>query len=163
MIRGYLLWIPTMTEEINLYRALALRIYSAHLVNWVSDRISVVRVVHIELWLKIWILSFADQLWSVIAVALGLKTIPYLLDTNSTHTFITNTYLITLYICDYMGYACHVQACCEMQPKSQVTTWARTSQSAHTTGSWIIAHIITRLSPPTERNIHDKKQSFTDS
>ena len=44
-------------------------------------------VLHIALELKIYVnLSFADRLWSVITLTIGLKAIPDLLDTNSTHT-----------------------------------------------------------------------------
>ena len=50
-------------------------------------------VLHIELRLKYEHMSFAACLWSVIAPALGLKTIPDLVDTNSTHTDIAYAYL----------------------------------------------------------------------
>ena len=40
----------------------------------------------------------------MIAPALGLKAIPDLLDTNSTHMVITYAYLTALHSCDYMGY-----------------------------------------------------------
>ena len=53
-------------------------------------------------------MSFADWLWSVIAPALGLKTIPYLLDTNSAHTDIAYANLTAQHSCDYMGYVRHV-------------------------------------------------------
>ena len=53
-------------------------------------------------------MSFADWLWSMIASALGLKTIPDLLDTNSTHTGIAYVHLIAPHTCDYMGYVRHV-------------------------------------------------------
>ena len=53
-------------------------------------------------------MSFADWLWSVIAPALGLKTIPDLLDTNSTHTDIAYANLTAPHSRDYMGYVRHV-------------------------------------------------------
>ena len=53
-------------------------------------------------------MSFADWLWSVIAWTLGLKTIPDLLDTNSTHTGIAYTHLTAPDSCDYVGYIRHV-------------------------------------------------------
>ena len=53
-------------------------------------------------------MSSADWLWSVIAPALGLKTTPDLLDTNSTHMGIAYAHLITPHSCDYMGYLHHV-------------------------------------------------------
>ena len=53
-------------------------------------------------------MSFADWLWSVIAPALGFKTIPDLLDTNSTHTGIAYADLTASHSCDYMGYLRHV-------------------------------------------------------
>ena len=46
-------------------------------------------VLDIDLGLKIWFMSFADWLWSVIAMAFWLKMILNVLDTNSTHTGIT--------------------------------------------------------------------------
>ena len=49
-------------------------------------------------------MSFADWLWSVITPALGLKTIPDLLDTNSTYTGITYAHITASHSCDYMGY-----------------------------------------------------------
>ena len=51
---------------------------------------------------------FADWLWSVIAPALELKTIPDQLDINSTHTGIAYSHLIEPNICDYMGCVRHV-------------------------------------------------------
>ena len=65
-------------------------------------------VLHIELDLKYVSVSFADWLWSVIAPPLGLKTIPDLLDTNSTHTGIAYAHLTAPHSCDYMGYVRHV-------------------------------------------------------
>ena len=35
-------------------------------------------------------MSFADRLWSVITLTIGLKTIPDLLDTNSTYTRVSH-------------------------------------------------------------------------
>ena len=58
--------------------------------------------------LKCGSMSFADSLLSVIAPVLGLKTIPYLLDTNGTHTGITYAHLKAPYLCDYMGYVRYV-------------------------------------------------------
>ena len=52
--------------------------------------------------------SFADWLWSVIALALGFKTIPDLQDTNSTHTGIAYAHLTAPGTCDYMGYVQNV-------------------------------------------------------
>ena len=52
-------------------------------------------------------MSFADWLWSVIAPALGLKTISDLLDTNRTHTEIAYANLTASHPCDYMGYVGH--------------------------------------------------------
>ena len=46
---------------------------------------------------------------SMVAPALGLKTIPDLLDTNSRHTGIAYANLTTPHTCDYMGYVHHVQ------------------------------------------------------
>ena len=55
-------------------------------------------------------MSFADWMWSVIAPALGLKTIPDLLGTNSTHTHtgIAYDHLIGSHSCNYVGYVHHV-------------------------------------------------------
>ena len=64
-------------------------------------------ILHIELGLKM-SMSFGDWLCSVIAPALGLKTIPDLLDTNSTHTGIAYVHLTAPHSCDYMGYVRHV-------------------------------------------------------
>ena len=50
---------------------------------------------------------FADWLWSVIAPVLGLKTIPDLLDTNSTHMSIAYAHITAPHFCDYMGYVRH--------------------------------------------------------
>ena len=63
-------------------------------------------VLHIELGQKIGGMSFADWLLSVIA--LGLKMIPDLLDTNSTHTVIAYAHHTAPYSCDYIGYVRHV-------------------------------------------------------
>ena len=61
-------------------------------------------ILHIEVDLKYGSMSFADWPLSVIAPALGLKTIPDLLDTNSTHTGIENAHLTAeKIICDYLG------------------------------------------------------------
>ena len=66
-------------------------------------------VLHIELGLKNrGSMSFADWLWSVIASAFGLKTIPDLLDTNSTHTGIAYVHLAAPDSCHYKGYIRHV-------------------------------------------------------
>ena len=56
-------------------------------------------VLHIELGLKIRV---------YVLQALGLKTIPDLLDTNSTHTDIAYANLTAPHSCDYMGYVRHV-------------------------------------------------------
>ena len=64
-------------------------------------------------------MSFADWLWSVITPALGLKTIPDLLDTNSAHTGIAYAHLTAPHSCDYMGYVRHVG--------QDVITWAKFS------------------------------------
>ena len=53
-------------------------------------------------------MSFADWMLLVIAPALRLKTIPDLLDTNSTHTDIAYAHLTAPHYCDYMGYVRHV-------------------------------------------------------
>ena len=53
-------------------------------------------------------MSFADWLWSVVAPVLGLKTIPDLLDTNSTYTGIAYVHFTAPHSCDYMGYVRHV-------------------------------------------------------
>ena len=84
-------------------------------------------VLHIELGLKIWVYVLRDWLWSVIAPALGLKTIPDLLDTNSTHTGIAYAYLAALHSCDYMGYLRHVRHAARSS-KNHVITWARIRQ-----------------------------------
>ena len=62
---------------------------------------------------------FADWLWSVITKALGLKMIPDLLDTNSTHTGIAYAHLTTPHSCDYMSYVRYVGERCEKQQKSR--------------------------------------------
>ena len=45
-------------------------------------------------------MSFADWLWSVVALALRLKTTPDVLDTNSTHTGITQAHFVAPHTCD---------------------------------------------------------------
>ena len=65
-------------------------------------------VLHIELGLKIRVMSFADWLWSVITLTIGLKTIPDLLDTNSTHTGIAYYYITAPHACGHMRYVHHV-------------------------------------------------------
>ena len=64
-------------------------------------------------------MSFADWLWSVIELSLGLKTIPDLLDTNSTHAGIAYAHLLAPHTCDYMGYGRHVQHAARNSKKSQ--------------------------------------------
>ena len=62
----------------------------------------------------------------MIAPALELKTIPDLLDTNSTHTRIVYAHLTAPHTCDYMGYVrTQCRARCEKQQKSLVIAWAR--------------------------------------
>ena len=73
-------------------------------------------------------MSFADWLWSVIAPALGLKTIPDLLDTNSTHTGIAYAHLTAPHFRDYMGYVRHVGHAARSGKKLHVITWARIRQ-----------------------------------
>ena len=70
---------------------------------------------------------FADWLSSVIAPALGLKTIPDLLDTDSTQTGIAYVYLTAPHSCDYMGYVHHVGHAAGSS-KNPVITWARIRQ-----------------------------------
>ena len=65
-------------------------------------------ILHKELGLKYGYTSFADWLWSAIAPVLGLKTIPDLLYTNSTHTGIAFIQLTVPHSCDYMNYAHHI-------------------------------------------------------
>ena len=65
-------------------------------------------VLHLERDLKYGSMSFADWLWSVMAPALGLKTIPNLLDTHSKHTGIAYAHLTARHCCDHMGYVRHV-------------------------------------------------------
>ena len=79
-------------------------------------------------YLKYGSMSFADWLWSVIAPALGLKTIPDLLDTNSTHTSIAYAHLTAPHSIDYMGYVRHVGHAARSSKKSHVITWARIHQ-----------------------------------
>ena len=73
-------------------------------------------------------MSFADWLRSVIAPALGLKTIPDLLDTNSIHTGIAYAHLTASHSCDYMGYVRHVGHATGSSKKSHEITWARIHQ-----------------------------------
>ena len=72
-------------------------------------------------------MSFADWLWSVIAPALGFKTTPDLLDTNSTHTGIEYAHLTAPHSCDYMDYVRHVGHAARSS-KNHVITWARICQ-----------------------------------
>ena len=81
-------------------------------------------------------MSFADWLWSVISLALGLKTIPDLLDTNSTHMGIAYAHLTAPQSCDYIGYVRHVG---HAAISCQITSY-------HSTRIGIIAHILTGLS-----------------
>ena len=93
-------------QKLNFCRALALRVYSAHSVNeyWLS----VAEVIHISWNLKYESMSFADWLLSVIAPTLGLKTIPDLLNSNSTHTGTAYAHLAAPHTCGYMVYIRHV-------------------------------------------------------
>ena len=58
--------------------------------------------------LKYGSMFFTDLLWLVISPALVLKTIPDLLDANSTLTGIAYIYLIAPHTYHYMGYVRHV-------------------------------------------------------
>ena len=71
-------------------------------------RLSVAGVLHMSWDLKYESMSFADWLSSVIAPAFRLKTIPALLDTNSTHTGVAYSHLTAPHSFDYMGYVRHV-------------------------------------------------------
>ena len=73
-------------------------------------------------------MPFADWLWSVVAPALGLKTIPDLLDKNGTHMGIAYAHLTAQHSCDYMGYVRHVGHAARSSKKSHVITWARIRQ-----------------------------------
>ena len=86
------------------------------------------RVLHIELELKYGSMSFTDWLWSVIASALWFKTIPDLLDTNSTHTGIAYANLTAPHSCEYMDYVCHVGHAVRSSKRSHVITWAKIRQ-----------------------------------
>ena len=85
---------------------------------------------------------FADWLWVVIAQVLGLKTIPDLLDTNSTHTGIAHAHLTTPHTCDYMGYLRHLGNAAR---SSKNLKWLLELQYANfslNTRSGITAHIL---------------------
>ena len=85
---------PHQRWQFNFCRSLALQVYSNHSVKWV--------------------LAFdgrgpPHRAGTVIALALGLKTIPDLLDKNSTHMHGHRiAHLIASHSCDYMGYVRHV-------------------------------------------------------
>ena len=64
----------------------------------------------------------------MIAPALWLKTIPDLLDTNSTHRGIAYVHLTAPHSCDYMGYVRHVGHAARSSTKSHVIIWARIRQ-----------------------------------
>ena len=72
-------------------------------------------------------MSFADWLWYAIVSALVLKTIPDLLDTNSTQTGIAYAHLTALHSCDYMGYVRHVRHAARSS-KNHVITRSRIRQ-----------------------------------
>ena len=92
--------------------------------------------------LKYGSMSFADWLWSVIAPALGLQTIPDPLDRNRIHTGIAYAHLrhkqnthgyrtcpphrTTLLWQHWLWTQCRAR--CEKQQKSHVITWAKISQ-----------------------------------
>ena len=65
-------------------------------------------VLNIELDLKYGSMSFADWLCSVIALALGLKTIRDLVDKDSTRMGIAYAHLTASHSWDYMGYMRYV-------------------------------------------------------
>ena len=72
-------------------------------------------------------MCFADWLLSVIAQALEFKTIPDLLDTNTTHTGIAYAHVTAPHSCAYMGYVRHVGHAARSS-KNHVITWARKRQ-----------------------------------
>ena len=72
-------------------------------------------------------MAFADWLWSVIAPTLELKTIPDLLDANSTDTGIAYVHLTAPHSCNYMVYVRHVGHAARSS-KNPVITWARIRQ-----------------------------------
>ena len=109
-------------QKLNFCRAFAFRFYSAHSVKWVPACCG--RGPPHSWDLKYGSIAFADCMWSVIVPALGLKTIPDLLDTNSTHGHrICPPHRTTLLWLHGLWTIC--MARCNKQHKSSVITLAR--------------------------------------
>ena len=93
----------------------------------------------------------------MITPALGLKTIPNLLDTNSTHTGIAYVHLTAPQTCDYMGYECQVGHAARSSKNHQwLLGLEYTKFSLHE--KWNNAHILIELSSPNGLNTIDRSR-----
>ena len=100
-----------------------------------------------KLGLKIRVYALRWLAVSVIVPGLGLKTIPDLLDTNSTHKEIAYAHLTAPHSCDYMDYVRHVV---HVAKSSKNYLWLLGLEYAKCSlrEKWNNAHILTVLSWP---------------